>query len=204
LNINFRKHRLTLIIIGLVVVTGLSISPLLSASCGTHQGSQGEQKALETLRTMTRGGVLPAEDAVERIESAHPDTKAAGLARIIRARIRMKAGDYNGAASLLDAKVIGARTSLGDYALLLRGRAFEQAGRRTEARAAYEELARDFPKSARAREAALRDAQMVVQDGQAAAAPTLLKALNEKNDPSALLLTAKAYEQTGDQTRALA
>ena len=204
MSINFRKHRLTLIILGLVIVTGLSISPLLSASCSTHQGSQGEQKAIETLRAMTRGGILPAEDAVERIELAHPDTKAAGLARIVRARIRMKAGDNAGAASLLDAKVIRERTSLGDYALLLRGRALEQAARRTEARAAYEQLARDYPESMRAREGAVRNAQMVMQDGQAAAVPPLLKELYEKNDASALLLTAKAYEQTNDQTRALA
>ena len=203
MNINFRKHRLTLVIIGLVIVIGLSITPLLSGSCSTHQGSQGEQKALETLRTMTRGGVLPAEDAVERIESAHPNTKAAGLARMVRARIKMKAGDYAGAAALLDSKVVKERTSIADYALLLRGRAFEQAGRRTEARAAYEELAREYPSSMRAREAAVRNAQMVMQDGQAAAVPALLKGLNEKNDPSSLLLTAKAYEQTGDQTRAL-
>jgi soluble lytic murein transglycosylase len=203
LNINLRKHRLILVIVGLVIVAGLSVSPFLSASCSTHQGSQGEQKAIETLRTMTRGGVLPAEDAVMRIETAHPDTRAAGLARIIRARIKMKAGDYAGAASLLDDKVISSRTSLADYALLLRGRAFEQAGRRTEARAAYEQLAREYPASMRAREAGLRNAQMVVEDGQPAAAPALLKDLNEKNDAAALLLSAKAYEQTNDQTRAL-
>jgi soluble lytic murein transglycosylase len=203
LSINFRKHRLTLIIVGLVLVAGLSVTPFLSASCSTQQGQQSEQRALETLRNMTRGGVLPAEDAVSRIESAYPDTKAAGLARIIRARIKMKAGDYAGAASLLDAKVITSRTNVADYALYLRGRALEQAGRRTEARAAYEQLARDFPASTRAREAALRNAQMVVEDGQAAAAPPLLKDLNEKNDSAALLISAKAYEQANEQTRAL-
>lgn len=203
MSIDFRKHRLTLVIIGIVIVLVLSISPLLSASCSTHQGSQGEQKAIETLRNMTRGGVLPAEDAVERIETSYPDTKAAGLARIVRARIKMKAGDNAGAASLLEAKVITQRTSLADYALLLRGRALEQAGKRTEARAAYEQLARDFPSSTRVREASLRNAQIVMQDNQAAAVPPLLKELNGKNDAATLLLTAKAYEQTGDQTRAL-
>lgn len=203
MNINFRKHRLVLVIIGLVVVAGLSVSPLLSASCSTHQGSQGEPKALESLRNMTRGGQLPAEDAVARIEAAHPDTKTAGLARIIRARIKMKAGDYAGAASLLDDKVIKSRTGIADYALLLRGRALEQAGRKTEARAAYEQLARDFPSSMRAREASLRNAQMLMEDAQAAAVPVLLKDLNEKNDAAALLLAARAHEQAGDQTRAL-
>ncbi|HEV7842226.1 MAG TPA: tetratricopeptide repeat protein, partial [Pyrinomonadaceae bacterium] len=203
MNINFRKYRLPLVIIGLVVVIGLSISPFLSASCSTHQGSQGEQKALETLRTMTRGGVLPAEDAVASIESTYPNTRAAGLARIVRARIKMKAGDYAGAASLLDSKLIKDRTALGDYALYLRGRAFEQAGRRTEARAAYEQLAREYPSSIRARDASLRNAQLVIQENQSAAVPALLKDLNEKNDPAALLLTAKAYEQANDSTRSL-
>jgi soluble lytic murein transglycosylase len=204
LKFDFRKHRITLMIVGLVIVTGLSIAPFLSASCSTHQGTQGEQKAIETLRTMTRGGVLPAEDAVARIESSYPDTKAAGLARMVRARIKLKANDFAGAAALLDTDVIHKRTSIGDYALLLRARAFEQAGRRVEARAAYEELSRKYPTSMRAREALLRDASLVMQDNQPAAVPVLLKGLTEKNDGAALLLSAKAYEGTNDSVRALA
>lgn len=204
MNINFRKHRLTLIIAGLVVLIGLSLSPFLSASCSTHQAPQAEQRALEMLRNMTRGGVLPAEDAVAKIETDFPDTKAAGLARIVRARIKMKAGDYAGAASLLDNKVIAARTSVADYALLLKGRALEQAGRRAEARASFEELVRSFPSSALARDAALANAKIAFADGQAAAVPELLKSLAEQNDAAALLLSGKAYMQRQDSTRALA
>jgi soluble lytic murein transglycosylase len=204
LSFNFRKHRLTLIIVGLTVVIGASIAPFMSASCSTRQGTPGEQKALEQLRAMTRGGVLPAEDAVARIESEFPNTKAAGIARLVRARIKLRANDFNGAAQLLDARVIGERTALGDYALLMRARALEQLGRRTEARAAYEQLARDYPSSLRARDASLRDAEMVMQDGQASAVPALLKDLSAKGDAGALLLTARAYEQTSDPTRALA
>ena len=204
MSFDFRKHRLTLIIIGLTVVIGASIAPFMSASCSTRQGTPGEQKALDQLRAMTRGGVLPAEDAVARIESEFPNTKAAGIARLVRARIKLKANDLNGAAQMLDAKVIGERTALGDYALLMRARALEQLGRRTEARAAYEQLARDYPTSLRARDASLRDAEMVMQDGQASAVPALLKDLSAKGDAGALLLIARAYEQTSDPTRALA
>jgi predicted Zn-dependent protease len=50
----------------------------------------------------------------------------------------------------------------------------------------------------------LRDAQILLQDGQASAVPLMLKPLVEKNDATALLVAAKAYEQTGDSTRALA
>lgn len=206
MSFDFRKHRLTLIIMGLAVVIGASIAPFMSASCSTRTqgGTPAEQKALDQLRSMTRGGLLPAEDAVARIESQFPNTKAAGLARMVRARIKLQANDFGGAATMLDSSVIRERTALGDYALFMRARAFEQMGRRVEARAAYEKLARDFSSSIRARDALLRNAEMVMQDGQAAAVPVLLKDLSAKNDASALLLTAKAYEQTSDTTRALA
>lgn len=202
--INLRKHHLVLIVVGLLVIVGLAISPLMSASCSTRRSAQGEAQALAQLRSMTRGGVLPADSVVAKLEADYPDTKVAGLARILRARIKLGAGDAAGAAELLEAGVISKYTALGDYALFMRARALEQLARRTEARAAYEKLFRDYPTSMRAREAALQNAAMAAQDGQSAAVPLLLKDLSEKNDASALLQTAKAYEQTNDATRSLA
>lgn len=204
MSFNFRQHRLTFIIIGLVLVIGASVAPFMSASCSTRPQTQSEAKALEQLRSATRGGALPAEEMLARIESSFPKTKVAGLAQIVRARIKLKANDAAGAAAQLDSSVIRSQTVLGDYALFLRAKALEQAGRQTEARAAYEQLARDYPSSARAREATLRGGEMVMQGGEAAAAPLLVKSLADKNDAAALLLTAKAYEQTSDPTRALA
>ncbi|MEA2172874.1 MAG: soluble lytic murein transglycosylase [Blastocatellia bacterium] len=203
--INFRQHRITFIIIGLVIVIGASLAPFMSASCDTRQQqSAGEARALDQLRNMTRGGVLPAEDAVARFENDYPNTKLAALSRMVRARIKLKAGDAGGAASLLDSNLIRTRTALGDYALYMRAGALEQAGRSVEARAANEQLARDYPSSTRAREATIRVAEMLMKEGQAAAVPVLLKDLNDKADAAALLLTARAYEQTSDPTRALA
>lgn len=200
----FRQHHLTFVFTSFAVVIGLSLGPLMSASCSRRPPAGPEANALEQLRNSTRGGVLPADDVVARIEFGYPNTKVAGLARIIRARIKLKANDAGGAATLLDASVIRDKTALGDYALLLRARAFEQTGRSVEARAAYEQLAREYPSSMRAREATLRVGEMVMQGGEAAAAPLLLKSLSDKNDAGALLLMAKAYEQTNDPTRALA
>ena len=202
--INFRKHRIALIIIGLIIVTGTAFAPLFSASCSTRQQIPGEAGALETLRAMTRNGVLPAEAVVARIESEYPHTKAGGLARIIRARIKINARDFASAAALLDSNVIRERTAIGDYALLLRAQALEQVNRLPEARVVYEQLAREYPSSMRAREATLRAAEIVMKSDEAAAVPLLLKDLSSKNDAAALLLTAKAYEQTSDSTRALA
>ncbi|HEY0384677.1 MAG TPA: tetratricopeptide repeat protein, partial [Pyrinomonadaceae bacterium] len=204
MSFNFRQHRLTFIIIGLVVVIGAGVAPFMSASCSTRPSAQNEAQALEQLRAATRKDVLPAEETLARIETGFPNTKAAGLARIVRARLKLKANDPAGAAALLDSNVVRERTAIGDYALLLRARALEQSGRRVEARAAFEQLARDYPSSMRAREATLHVGEMAMQDGQAAAVPLFLKDLDEKQDAAALLLTAKAYEQSSDQTRALA
>lgn len=197
------KYRLTLIVIGIAVVVGASLPAFMTASCLTRQQTPAELRALEGLRAKSRGGVLPSEDVVARIESDYPRTKAAALARIVRARIRLNVKDFAGAASLLDASVIRDHSSLGDYALLMRGGALEQAGKLLEARAAYDELLDDYPGSTRAREATLRIANILMRTGNVAAVANQLKDLVAKDDPAALLLTARAAEQTSDSTRAL-
>jgi len=199
----FHKHRFAFIAVGLVVAVG-AIAPLfLIAGCRALQQTSPELQARETLRVMTRGGVLPAEDAVARIESDFPRTTAGALAKIVHARIKLNAKDFAGAASLLEASAIRDYTVIPDYALSMKAAALEQANRHMEAHAAYEQLTRSYPNSLRARDAMLQDARLFMQDGQAAAIAVALKQLSSKDDPAALLLTAKAYEQTGDSTRAL-
>jgi len=153
---------------------------------------------------MTRNDVLPAEDAVAALENQFPNTKTAALTRIVRARIRLNAKDFPGAASLLDTKLIAEQTSIADYALFLRADALEQAGRALEARAVYQQLMQTYPSSLRARDAALRVADLLTKNGETAAVPLLLNDLDQQDDPAALLATAKAYEQTNDKIRALA
>src|SRR5881275_3013051 len=199
--ITLRKHRFAFILMSLSTIL-VALAPLfLIASCRPLQQTPQEIQARQTLRSMTRGGVLPSEDAVAQIEKDFPKTTAGALAKIVHARIRLNAKDYAGAASLLDSSAIRNYTVIGDYALWMRAGALEQANRRIEARAAYEQLARDYPSSLRAREATLHDAEMFMQDGQAAAVPVALKQLAAKDDAAALLLAAKAFEQTRDSTR---
>jgi soluble lytic murein transglycosylase len=197
------KRRWLLIIIGIAVIVGASLPPFMSASCFTRQQTSAELRALENLRAMTRNGVLPAEDAVARIESDYPRTKTAGLARLLRARIKLSNKDFLGAATLLDAGVIRDHTVLGDYALMMRGDAFEQAGKHPEARGAFAKLANDYPSSRRARDATVRAANLSLQSGDAAGASLALRELAAKNDAGALLLTAKAAEQQGDNSKAI-
>src|SRR5713101_4365320 len=157
----FRKHRFAFVAMSLSTIL-IAIAPLfLVASCRSLQQTPQELKARETLRAMTRGGLLPAEDAVARIESDFPKTTAGSLAKIVHARIKLNAKDFAGAAALLDSSAIRDYTVIGDYALWMRGNSLEYVNRHVEARAAYEQLARDYPTSIRARDAMLHDAQIL-------------------------------------------
>lgn len=152
---------------------------------------------------MTHNLVFPADDVVARMESQFPRTKAAALARLVRARIKIKAKDYSGAAALLDSSLVRDYSLLGDYALFMRANALEQAGRTAEARVLYAQLVRDYPSSSRAREAALDAANIMLAGGDAAGAIRILKTLADKDEAAALLLTARANERASDPTRAL-
>ena len=176
----------------------------MTASCVTRPQTPAEQRALDTMRAMTRGDVLPAENVVAGIESQFPGTKAAALARILRARIKLNAKDYVGAAGMLDSRLFASQTSIADYALYLRANALEQAGRTAEARAFYQELLHDYPNSLRARDATLNVAAILNKSNEPAAVPVLLKDLAQKDDGAALLASAKAYEQNNDKNHALA
>ena len=202
--LTFRKHRFAFVLMSLSTIFAAVVPLFLIVGCRTLQQTPQELKARETLRAMTRGGVLPSEQAVATIESDFPNTTAGALARIVHARIRLKANDFAGAVSLLDSRAIRDYTVIPDYALSMRASTLEYLGRHVEARAAYEQIARDYPNSLRARDAMLHDAQLLIQAEQAAAAPLTLKQLAAKDDATALILTAKAYEQTSNPTRALA
>jgi soluble lytic murein transglycosylase len=202
--ITLRRHRFVFLLMSLSTIFAVVAPLFLVAGCRTLQQTPQELKARETLRAMTRGGVLPAEQAVAGIESDYPNSTAGALARIVHARIKLKANDFAGAISLLDSKAIRDYAVINDYALWMRGNTLELLKRDVEARAVYEQLARDYPDSLRARDALLHDAQLLLQENQAAAIPTILKPLTAKDEGASLLLTAKAYEQTGNHTGALA
>src|SRR5260370_36957987 len=102
--LTLRRHRFIFMFMSLSTVIAALAPLFLSAGCRTLQQTPQELQARETLRAMTRGGVLPAEDAVARIESDFPKTTAGALAKIVHARIKFNANDSAGAASLLDSR----------------------------------------------------------------------------------------------------
>jgi soluble lytic murein transglycosylase len=174
----------------------------LYVSCSTSPFTS-EEQALQQLRQATKKGELPPESMVIQIESAYPNTRTAALARLVRARIKLNANDFTGAAALLDTNIFRQKTTLADYALWMRGQALAQAGRSADAQKAYEQMVRDFPNSLHVREARLGWADAALQSGQALLLPAILDDLNEKNDGAALLLTARAFETQGNQAQAI-
>ena len=180
-----------------------SALPLVTASCG-GQRAVDDTRGFERLRLLTRGGAAPAEQAVAAVASEYAGTRAGALALVLQARLRAAAGDPARAATLLQSADIKRHTAVHDHALWLRAEQLEKLGRAAEARAALEELARDYPDSLRAREATLRAARLLAQAGQHAAVPLAVKTLADADDPEALLLAAQSYEQSGDRPRALA
>lgn len=185
--------------IGLLFI-GLGLLIPFSISCTAQPP---EDSALKSLREMTKDGRLPAESVVASIESRFSGTKTGALAKLLRARIKLESGDPNGAAQILDSPVFAQKTELGDYALWLRGKAFLNANNQTAAQQVFSELIQKYPVSMRARQAKLLWADSLLNSGLANQVPGVLQSLNTKKDPDALLLTAKSYEQTTNQTEAI-
>lgn len=186
----------------LIATALILIATAFSLNCSASEPPQTEEQALQTLRQMMKDGKLPAESAVQQIESRFANTKTGALCKLVRAQIRMTSNDFNGAAEILNSPLFVQKTTVADYALWLRGKAFLQAGRFGEAQTVFEKLVTDFPNSLRVREGKLLWANAAMSNGQAAKVSPFLKDLTDKNDADALLAVAKSYETQGNQTEA--
>ncbi|MCY7376128.1 MAG: transglycosylase SLT domain-containing protein [Pyrinomonadaceae bacterium] len=178
-------------------------APLMT-SCSALVSQMSEEQAAQLLRALTKDGKLPPESAVLDIENRFSKTKTGALAKLLRARIRFEANDFNGAAQILDSNVFREKTPVADYALWLRGQSLQNAGNHTEAMNVFAELVRNFPESLRVRESKLLWATSASASGHTAKIPVFLNELNDKKDADALLLTAKSYEQQANQPQAIA
>lgn len=172
---------------------------ILSIGCS----GQTEQQALESLRQLTRDGKLPAESVVEQIERRFAGRTSGTLARLLRARIKFENKDFAGAAALLDSPDFATKTKLGDYALWLRGQALQSSGNHSAAITTFAKLEQDIPNSIRVVDSKLKRAESAIEAGQQALVPATLTDLSAAKNANALLLTAKAYEASGDQANAI-
>lgn len=194
---NFCLRRFSVLTVFLFAAAFLLVP--FTTSCSAFVTQMSEEQAAQLLRSLTKDGKLPAESVVLDIENRYSKTRTGALAKLLRGRIRFENNDFAGAAEILNSDVFAARTNVADYALWLRGRALQNAGRHAEAMTVFSQLAANFPTSIRTREAKLLWATSALQTGQAAQIPDFLKDLNEKNDSDALLLTAKSFEAQNNQ-----
>lgn len=180
-------------------LTTLLFTVSLIVACSAQQT---EEQALQSLRTMTSNGKLPAESFVADLETRFANKRTGSLAKLLRARIRLEQNDFTGAAAMLNSDVFRQRTKLGDYALWLRGKALQGVGNHAEAMNVLGQLVREHGDSVRVRDAKLLWATSAIAAGRAVEVPPMLIELSEKGDGDALLATAKAYEAQGSQAEA--
>jgi soluble lytic murein transglycosylase len=200
------RHFLFSLFTAFLTIVGLSVT---TASCSSlfpaSDTPQSEAQALENLRNLTRNGQLPPESAIAAVEARFPNTKTAALARLLRAFVLLQTGDALNASGLLDNDFIARRTSLGDYALLLRGQALLKAGKLPEAAAIFEKITTNFPNSLRVREAKLGIAQARAGEaGEVESVQRVLQDLLEQNDAAAWLIAAQANERANRLREAIA
>ncbi|MBK8813797.1 MAG: tetratricopeptide repeat protein [Acidobacteria bacterium] len=197
-----KKHNVRSLVTVFVFVCGLLAVPL-TASCSGFGPEMSESDALKVLRDMTRDNKLPPEGLVLDIENRFSRVRAGVLAKLLRARIKFENKDYEGAQALLNSDIFKQKTKLADYALWLRGRALQGAGRHTDAMNVFSSLIRDYPTSLRVRESKVLWANSAISAGQAAQVPAFLAELNDKNLAAALLATARSYDAAGNQAEAI-
>jgi soluble lytic murein transglycosylase len=175
-----------------------------NASCQSPISRMTEEQAQAAIRQLTKDGKLPSESVIADFDSRFANTRTGALAKLLRGRIRLENGDPAGAAQILNSNVFAQKTSVGDYALWLRGKALLQAQKPSEAMSVFERLVNEFPNSLRAREARMLWADAALQSGQAANVPNFLQDLIDKTDADAFLKVARAYEQQQNQAQAIA
>ena len=158
---------------------------------------------MASLRQMTSNGKLPPEDFVTNIESRFAGKRTGALAKLLHARIRYDAGDFAGAAAMLNSDVFRKKTKIDDHAMWLRGQALQKAGDNVGATKVFADLVKEHPDFVRSREAKIAWATSALASGKAVEVPPFLVELSEKNDADALLLTAKAYDTQGSQPEAI-
>lgn len=177
------------------------ISPM-TVSC--QRTGADPDSGIEELRGLVRGaGGRPIASDLTRIESRHPRTRAAALARFLRGYSYYSAQNYPAAVEALDAQAISATTSLGDYALFYRAESEAASEGKSGARRDYGAVYAKYPDSLKARESRLRAAAMAVALGDPGSAIKDLARMVQTNDADASFITAQAYEAMGKTDQAV-
>ncbi|HJQ70167.1 MAG TPA: transglycosylase SLT domain-containing protein [Blastocatellia bacterium] len=178
------------------------ITPATVSCQRRHAQADGGIGELQSL--VARSSGKPAPSDLAAIESRYPDTRAASLARFLLGYLYYSSQNYQAAVEALGAKSIGAHSALGDYAFFYRAESHAKLDSKSQARRDYESVYEKHADSLKAREARLSEAETAIAAGDPSDAIKLLTRMVEARDAEALLLTARAYEASGKNDKALA
>jgi soluble lytic murein transglycosylase len=184
----------------LLLALVLAITPL-TVSC---QRTTDTERGLQELRALVESANgKPAAAELSKIESRYPKTRTASLARFLRGYLAYSSQDYATAVDAFDGKMIGANTSIGDYAFFYRAESEAALGSRKEALRDYTNVYSKYADSLKARDARLRAAEMMLGLNDTNGAIKELARMVEDKDADALFLTAQVYEAIGDNGKAV-
>ncbi|MEP7076098.1 MAG: lytic transglycosylase domain-containing protein [Acidobacteriota bacterium] len=176
----------------------LIVTVLFATGCS----GQTEDQALLSLRQMTKDGKLPPEDQVNAIETRFAGKKTGALAKLLHARIKFENKDFVGAAALLNSDEFAKRTTLGDYALWMRGRALLFSNQFDASGSLFKDLIEKYPTSIRVKDARVGWATADLTNNPPRTAE-ILDDLLKRRDPDAYIVMAREAEGRGDKENAI-
>jgi soluble lytic murein transglycosylase len=180
----------------LPLMLAVSLITPLTVSC--QRKSSDPDRGIAELSSLVEGAQgRPAPADLQRIESAHPRTRAAALARFLRGYLYYNSQNYAAAIDALDARAIDEGSAIGDYALFYRAESEAASDARSQARRDYNGVYSKHPDSLKARAAKQRAAEMALALGDPESARREIARLVEANDADAVLIAAQADELTG-------
>jgi soluble lytic murein transglycosylase len=190
----------TCLVLSMVFVVGM----VSGAGCVATPVVADESKALQDLRLLVaRFDGKPSSGDLQSFEASHPNTRAGNLARFLRGYLASDAGDWGSALAALDHTTIARSTSVGDYALLYRGRAEAKLGRYKEAEETLEHVHEKYPESLVARDASLEAAKIAMAIGAETDFNHDIQPLLDAYDGDALVLMAQQKATKGDTPGAI-
>lgn len=179
-------------------------TPFGSACRATPAEGASDRPAIQQLESLlTRTDGKPSVDELMSFERSNAGSRPAALSRFLRGQMAFDAKDWGTAAAVLDASEIHAKTSLGDYAALYRGRALVQMQRPADAFAVFSAGAEKYPASLVARDCRLEAAQAASASADFASVLTVLDPLIAADDGDALALAGDASAASGKQSQAV-
>jgi soluble lytic murein transglycosylase len=137
------------------------------------------------------------------MESRYPQTRTAALAAFLRGYLYYAAQNYQSAVDALDARLIGERSALGDYAYFLRAESEAAINAKGEALRDYGIVYTKHTDSLKAREAKLGAARMSLALGDPDSAKKEVAEMVEASDSDALYIVAQVQELTGNNAEAI-